>query len=143
MIPLPRGQHIRFHKITLSQEYYIGEGGFAVPMYNDSKSVETKKNSIIVSSDQLSSQMKVYSELDLKLSYREIQPGYHLCAPIAGYPYYETVKPCPPGEYIMTAWFSVASEKAEMHEPDVAVEIDADRIVVSMADRNYEIRRGS
>lgn len=117
MIPLAGGQHIRVHKITLSQEYYIGEGGFAVPMFNDLKSVESKENEMIVSSDRLSSQMKVYSELDLKLSYREIQPGYHLYAPLAGYPYYETVKPCPPGEYMIAARFSVATKKEEGDDP--------------------------
>lgn len=98
------GYHIRTHKVKLSQPYCVREGGFTVPRWDDYCPVEQTADTVCVSNAQYTSGLKVLSDVPVKVGIHSSQAGYHLYAPLASYPVWESGI-LEPGEYMFTTVF--------------------------------------
>lgn len=90
LIPLENGYHARIHKVVLSYEYAVREGGFTVPAYNDGIYFREFSGGCAVNTDRLVSVQRTVSPVPLKFAKTAPQPGLHLLAPRSAYPSYAT-----------------------------------------------------
>lgn len=100
------GFHVRIHLVTLSREYSVSEGGFAVGLWDDYRESEAAEQGFIVKTKTLESYISTAS--DAKLVYCEMRPnpGMHLMAPYSAYPAYRT-DPLPAGKYVFASVFGI------------------------------------
>lgn len=125
VLPLSKGYHVRIHKVTLSQEYRVSEGGFCVGTLNDNVRLEKGQ---ITCGDTVSS-IDVIASVPVKLGTKAIHPGMHNLKPLAYYPIWTTDSTLPAGEYVFisTVFFSTKEMPAE--KP--SIEREGNRIRVS------------
>jgi len=105
VVPLGSCYHARAHRITLSQDYIITEGGFPLPMWSDTKAYEINGQGITAQSEGLHSCVYTVGSVPLQYGLFTLQPGMHMLAPMAVVPFYTTGKPCPAGEYVFASLF--------------------------------------
>lgn len=102
---IPRGgYHIRRHRVKLSQPYRVREGGFTVPRWDDFCPVEKSADELRVSNGEYTSGIKLLSGAARELSASSCQAGYHLYAPLASYPAWDSGI-LDPGEYTFVTAF--------------------------------------
>ena len=105
---LPLGvSHARIHKVTLNQSYYVSEGGFSLGRWDDYRPIRRYEDGIAIDNKELYSSIHTAASVDLDYIADGTQPNYHLYAPLAAYPMYQTKKPLKKGEYIFAAVFTV------------------------------------
>ena len=118
MIPLWNGYHVRVHKVILSQNYIVREGGFSVG-YTDDKFVRGEN---VLTYKNMVSAITVSAPCNVEYkAATEIQPGMHLLKPQAFYPSY-TTPVLGKGEYIFatSVYFSTDGTLAE--SPEIVVD---------------------
>ena len=100
------GFHVRIHLVTLSREYSVSEGGFAVGLWDDYRESEAAEQGFTVKTKELESYISTAS--DAKLGYCEMRsnPGMHLMAPYAAYPAYRTGL-LHAGKYVFASVFGI------------------------------------
>jgi len=104
--------HVRAHKVRLSRPYRIREGGFTVPRQDDYCPSACTADSASVENDKYVSRLQVLSDCPVKTKIFSPQAGYHLYAPLASYPAWET-DVSEAGEYVfVTAFFFGRRESA-------------------------------
>ena len=84
------GMHVRAHKVRLSRPYCIREGGFTVPRRDDYCPSTCTADSACVENEKYVSRLQVLSDCPVKTKIFSPQAGYHLYAPLASYPAWET-----------------------------------------------------
>ncbi len=105
---LPLGvSHVRIHKVTLSQPYCVSEGGFSLGRWDDYCPVTVTKGGITVENRELYSSVSAAATADIEYIAAGIQPNYHLYAPLAAYPMYQTKESLKRGVYIFAAVFTI------------------------------------
>lgn len=115
---IPSGSyHIRIHKVRLSREYIVREGGFSVSRFDDYAPVESCDNEIRISNSEYTSALSAKGTVKIKLSTDITQAGYHMYAPLATYPIYKT-EPLPAGEYTFVGSFGLWKAGKEEKLPD-------------------------
>ena len=110
MLPLLDGCHVRLHKVTLSQEYNIREGGFSVPLWNDYHTETLKDSVYTMENGSLYSVMTATATVPLTFYEYKPQPAMHLLAPLSRFPAYETgiLKE---GTYYFASAYCISTEK--------------------------------
>ena len=116
VLPLKDGWHLRVHKVSLSQPYFVYEGGFSVGIRDDGFIVD--QNSIAYG--QVQSQIIVKSNLPTSYDIHRIHPGMHLLQPQALYPVYKT-ECLEKGEYIFATLVCFTTNGKKQNPPKVAV----------------------
>lgn len=119
---LPMGEyHIRIHKVKLSSEYYVKEGGFSVGSWDDYRPSKFGGNTASVENYDYISVMKSVSTAEIEMNYEDTQANFHLYAPLAGYPIYKTKEVLKPGEYIFASAFAVKKVDDNIILPDIVI----------------------
>lgn len=126
VLPLPDGSHIRLHKVTLSQEYIVREGGFSIGLWDDYHTCAIMNNSVCVENGELFSSLKAVASVPFRLTEKNPQPGLHILAPHACYPCYITDK-LPKGIYYFASAYRISSEE-EYVLP--RLDLQPDRLIV-------------
>jgi hypothetical protein len=110
--------HVRAHKITLSRQYRVREGGFALGRWDDERKAVFKPGFAMVSNRRYTSVMKVWCSCPTTVFLESSQAGYHLYAPLASYPAWRT-DVLPEGEYCAISVFAVfpIGEEEELPDP--------------------------
>ena len=111
------GFHVRAHRIVLSREYRVMEGGFALGRWDDDCQTNLENNSASVSNSMHTSAMKVWCDSPVKVFRKSPQAGYHLYAPLAAYPAWQT-EILPAGEYRAISAFAIWPKGEEGNLPD-------------------------
>ena len=88
--PLTNGWHLRVHRVTLSQEYRVREGGYSVGLWDDYRESQKETNGFSIWNKKLISHLFTVSDVPICFEERRPQPGMHLLAPFAAYPLYRT-----------------------------------------------------
>ena len=125
VLPLSKGYHVRIHKVTLSQEYRVSEGGFCVGTLNDNVRLEKGQ---ITCGDTVSS-IDVIASVPVKLGTKAIHPGMHNLKPLAYYPIWTTDSTLPAGEYVFISTVFFSTKEMPTEKP--SIEHEGDRIRVS------------
>jgi len=121
VVPLYDGYHIRAHRVTLSQKYIVGEGGFSVGAYNDENVFDiTDRHCSVKSSSGLKSSVSSVATCRLNFSCEEQQPGSHILAPISFVPAYNT-DILEPGVYYFASVFFFTSDKVPDKYPEISL----------------------
>ncbi len=123
LLPLEGCCHVRAHRIVLSREYRVREGGFALGRWDDKCETATGEDFISVSNSRYSSAMKVWCSCPVMVFRESSQAGYHLYAPLASYPAWKTGVLLP-GEYHVITVFAVfpKGEEEELVSPVTFIE---------------------
>lgn len=116
VLPLIDGWHLRVHKVSLSQPYFVYEGGFSVGIRDDGFIVD--QNSIAYG--QVQSQIIVKSNLPTSYDIHRIHPGMHLLQPQALYPVYKT-ECLEKGEYIFATLVCFTTNGSKQIAPKVEI----------------------
>lgn len=116
LLPLAEGWHLRVHKVTLSQEYIVCEGGYSVGVRDDA--YMTSGNSIVYGNKK--STIISLSDVKSKYSVHSIQPGMHLLQPQALYPTYAT-EPLDKGEYLFATLVCFTTDGKEQIAPEIKI----------------------
>ena len=82
--------HVRIHLVTLSREYSVSEGGFAIGLWDDFRESEKTGQGFVIRSHELESCISTASNVSFSYTEMRPQPGMHLMAPYAAYPAYRT-----------------------------------------------------
>lgn len=132
LIPLKNGYHLRIHKLNLSREYIVFEGGFTLGVRNDGykeygNRAEYGKNV---------SEITVYTELKTEYVIERSHPGMHLLAPQSIYPAYRT-DALKKGEYLIATLVYFATDGIIEEKP--VVEISGKRITVIDGDETITV----
>lgn len=98
--------HIRVHRVTLSREYSVSEGGFSIGIWDDYRESKSTEHGFQVSSNELESSISTVSNVSFKYTEMRPQPGMHLLAPFAVYPAYRT-DVLEAGTYIFASVFKI------------------------------------
>ena len=120
MRPLPNGWHLRVHRVTLSQEYRIYEGGFSVGLWDDYRESRTEGSGFSLWNRELISHIGTAASVPVKFAERRPQPGMHLLAPFAAYPAYRT-DILPAGEYLFASVIGIHDRSAAVTLPSIAM----------------------
>lgn len=112
LLPFLSGCHVRLHKVCLSQEYAVREGGFSVPLYNDYHTETLKDNVYIMENGSLYSYMTATATVPLSFCECKPQPAMHLLAPLSRFPAYET-KLLTAGTYYFASAYYVGTENTK------------------------------
>ncbi|MBQ7321006.1 MAG: DUF2264 domain-containing protein [Clostridia bacterium] len=120
MRPLPNGWHLRVHRVTLSQEYRIYEGGFSVGLWDDYRESRTEGSGFSLWNRELISHIGTAASVPVKFAERRPQPGMHLLAPFAAYPAYRT-DILPAGEYLFASVIGIHDRSAAVTLPYIAM----------------------
>lgn len=123
LLPLADGCHVRLHKVTLSQEYTVREGGFSVPLWNDYHTETLKNNVYTMENGNLYSVMSAVATVPISYSECKPQPAMHLLAPLSRFPAYET-ELLSAGTYYFACAYSIGSQK-ENSLPRIVLSEDA------------------
>ncbi len=97
LLPLD-AYHVRAHRIVLSREYRVREGGFALGRWDDDCETALAEDFASVSNSRYTSAMRVWCSCPVTVFRESSQAGYHLYAPLASYPAWRTAV-LPAGEY--------------------------------------------
>jgi len=111
LLPLSEGFHVRAHKIKLSQDYTIIEGGFSCGKNIDEDSSFQGPNWICLASEAGLSFLWSYTPDNLEFVPGRIQPEAHILYPMAGYPSYKSIQPFHKGEYTLISCFYFESDR--------------------------------
>ena len=111
------GFHIRAHRIVLSREYRVREGGFSLGRWDDNCETTLAEDSASVSNSLYTSALRVWGSCPVKVFRESSQAGYHLYAPLASYPAWRT-EVLSPGEYRFLSAFAVWHKGKEEKLPD-------------------------
>lgn len=123
ILPL-NGMHVRVHRVRLSQNYYVSEGGFSLGRWDDYCPKETGKDFAAVSNREYGSALKAVCDRGISLCCRIESPqaGFHLYAPLSEYPVYTTETALEAGEYLFAAAFCLYRKKAGFPVfPDISI----------------------
>ena len=82
--------HVRVHRVTLSREYSVSEGGFAIGLWDDFRESEKTGQGFVIRSHELESCISTAANVSFGYTEMRPQPGMHLMAPYAAYPAYRT-----------------------------------------------------
>jgi len=115
------GVSVRVHKVKLSQPYYVLEGGYALPRWDDYKPEEIGADFSKVSNYEYTSVLKGVSEAEVIFKTDTPQAGFHMYAPLGSYPVYITEKPLAAGEYIFASASSVMKKGKESEMPEIKI----------------------
>lgn len=112
------GVHVRVHKVTLSQPYYVREGGFSLSRWDDYCPKEVLGDIVRVENHEYASVMKAAGSVPVQLSCGEPQAGFHLYGPLAAYPMY-TTELLEAGEYTFVSAYAVVKAGEEVELPEL------------------------
>lgn len=99
--------HVRIHKVTLNQSYYVNEGGFSLGRWDDYLPIKITRDGIMIENKKLYSSISTAASVDIEYASDGTQPNYHLYAPLASYPAYQTKEALKKGEYIFATVFTI------------------------------------
>lgn len=137
ILPLGNGFHIRAHRITLSNEYRIIEGGFSLGYFDDNNTFTANdKGACVMRADGAKSRMYTVSGTPFKYVRRNHHPGMHIMAPQSAYPAFET-DVLPKGIYYFVSAFALLTDE-EM--PCICVENDICRIKYRDLEKTIKLR---
>ena len=110
VLPLGNGYHVRVHKVELSREYLVVEGGFSVGVLDDNFFAGEGE----VSCGEQVSTIAAVSSVPCTLGNEASHPGMHLLKPRAIYPCYRT-DVLPKGSYLFASvvYYSTDGKKEE------------------------------
>jgi hypothetical protein len=131
MRPLRNGWHLRVHRVTLSQEYRIYEGGFSVGLWDDYRESRAEGSGFSLWNRELISHIGTAASVSVKFAERRPQPGMHLLAPFAAYPAYRT-EILPAGEYLFASVVGIHDRDAAVALPTVV--LDGSDVILTMGD---------
>lgn len=115
ILPLEDGYHVRVHKVTLSREYIVLEGGFSIGVEDDLFYAGPGE----VRWGRQVSTIAVTSTVPCLLDSEAAHPGMHLLKPRSIYPCYRT-KVLSPGTYIFaTAVYYSTDGTREESSPEI------------------------
>lgn len=135
MLPLADGCHIRLHKVVLSQEYVIREGGFSVPLWNDYHTETLKDNVYTMENGSLFSLMSAVATVPISYCECKPQPAMHLLAPLSRFPAY-TTELLDEGTYYFACVYYVGSK---MIADLPCLQLSDNALLVTKNDETYEI----
>lgn len=138
IIPLS-GIHVRIHSVTLSQEYFVKEGGFSIGRWDDYAPVEHRNEMIVLENHEYRSFMKVVSDTQIVYDVGMVQAGCHMYAPLASYPMYMTPKPLKAGKYIFAGVYGLKRRNGGDTElPEI--EMHGGAVIVRFGGREFNVR---
>lgn len=140
MRPLANGWHVRVHRVTLSQEYGIHEGGFSIGLWDDYRESRADGCGFAVWNRELISHIVTTASVPIKYAVRRPQPGMHLLAPFAAYPVYQT-ELLPSGEYWFASVVGIHNRSAAPLPPTVAW--DDGGVTLTVGDERFFFHFGS
>jgi hypothetical protein len=133
LIPLENGYHARIHKVKLSQEYIVLEGGFSIGVYTDGyKEIGGK----VVYGNYIS-EITEYSNINKKYYVERSQPGMHLLAPQNLYPVYKTDL-LSAGEYVFVSLVYFATDNTIEEKPTVL--INENNVEITQNGNTYAVK---
>lgn len=122
VLPLGNGFHVRAHKIVLSQDYKVIEGGFSVGTFDDGYSIESTPEYVKYTDGRGKiSAMHTVSETIFRHRISYHNPGMHILAPQSGYPTYVT-NYLRPGTYRFASVFYFTTDEMAEKWPEIALE---------------------
>lgn len=136
LLPLS-GAHVRVHRVRLSREYIVSEGGFSLGRWNDKCPKYISDRYAKTENEEMYSVISGISDADLEYYIAVPQAGYHLYAPLAAYPCLRTKKPLSAGEYSFVTVCSAGRLSGEAALP--TAELSGDLVRVSYQNKIYEI----
>lgn len=136
IIPLGNGFHIRAHKVTLAQEYYVKEGGFSVGYYNDNNESFIGRECSFSNANGCKSSLYTVSSVPFAYKIDRHQPGNHILAPQSAYPVYKT-EVLKPGVYYFVTTFFFTTGTADDIKPEV--QLDGSTVKISYGKRSMTI----
>ena len=137
---LDDGWHLRIHRVKLSRQYIVSEGGLSIGLWDDFREVGRDGDIFYIRSRELVSRMATVSTVGFGYSERRPQPGMQLYAPFAAYPCYST-RLLDAGEYIFASVFAIHAAGYEAVTP--CISLDKDRIEINAGRNNKIIFKGT
>ena len=131
MLPLEGGWHMRVHRVKLSQEYIITEGGFSIGLWDDYRESGSDGAGFMLKNRRLKSYMQTSATVKCGYCEKRPQPGMHLNAPFAAYPAYVTA-PLEAGEYIFASIFGIHDADVRTQPPTVL--LDQEEVVLRLGE---------
>ena len=129
LIPLRDGYHVRIHKVKLSREYSVTEGGFSVGVWSDEYSYSDAKHA--VSYGDFVSMVDTVSNIPVKYYLAETQPGMYSHKPYAVVPCYRTAT-LAAGEYVFATSVGFSTDGSLSAPPTIT--LGDDIVTVSFGD---------
>jgi hypothetical protein len=121
--PIDNGWHLRIHRVKLSRQYKICEGGFSIGLWDDWRKSEQKGDLFSLWNRKLISRMSTAASVNIKYDVKKPQPGMHLLAPFAVYPAYST-ELLSAGEYYFVSVFGIHDIGTEISVPEIKLDGD-------------------
>ncbi len=137
LLPLQGSLHVRVHRVRLSREYGIREGGFSLGIWDDFRAREQAGDTYSIRDRKHVSVLKAMGTVKFAYSEKKLQPGLHLLAPFGVYPAYET-EILPAGEYVFASVFGVFDLERVPRLPEIALHDHA--VTVNFDGRKQVIR---
>jgi len=118
VLPLDDGYHVRVHKVELSGEYIVLEGGFSVGVLDDNFFVGKGE----VRCEKQVSTIDVTATVNCTLTNEASHPGMHLLKPRAFYPCYKTGALNKGTYYFAATVYYSTDGKKEEQKPEINIE---------------------
>lgn len=136
LLPLDGSLNVRVHRVVLSREYSVREGGYAIGLDSDYRDKREENRAFSSFSEKLTSVVKTVATVATRYSTEMPQPGCFSSAPRAVYPLYET-DVLEAGEYIFASAFAVLDVGATYELP--SLELNGDKVNVSYKSKTVSI----
>lgn len=137
MLPIDGSVHIRVHRVRLSGEYNLTEGGFSLGLWDDYRESDTVDNAFYLKNHKSISFIKAVATAEISYSVLKQQPGMHLLAPFSLYPAYRTVAPLDKGEYIFASAFGICDLENKPLLPNISIKSNS--VTVDFNNNKYTI----
>ena len=130
MLPLGDGFHVRAHKVVLSREYRVLEGGFSVGTFDDGSVTDiTAEYASYSDGKGKISKMRTVSDTPFHYRTNYHMPGMHILAPGSAYPVYVT-ELLEKGEYRFASVFAFSTLGKIDKENEPEITLDGNNLTV-------------
>ncbi len=136
MLPLDGSLNVRIHRVRLSREYALREGGYAIGLWSDYRECSEESGIFSIRNETQMSIVKTVATTDFKYVNKQPQPGMFSSAPLAVYPAFDT-DVLGAGEYIFASAFAVFDVGADYELPSITIE--GGRVNVSYKERKVSV----
>ncbi len=123
LLPLEGSLHVRVHRVTLSREYAIREGGFSLGLWDDYRESKHQDDVFLLWNRTHVSILSAHASVPFCYGVERPQPGMHLLAPYAVYPAYSTAL-LSEGTYWFAATFGICDRDMLYRLPDITLQED-------------------
>ncbi len=121
LLPLSGSLHLRVHRVTLSREYAIREGGFSLGLWDDHRESGSRDGAFFLQDRTHISLLSAQASVPIRYDVKRPQPGMHLLAPFAAYPAYSTT-PLPAGCYRFAVVLGICERNAPYQLPEITIQ---------------------